>query len=159
MFSKICLYVLLLACVYTYMLKPIENDVATNFQKKPNLKNFVTADVFRDFLGIILGDGLLSKIKKDDLILNNLLKFFYYDVLPNVRKCKNSTEQKEVYDKYITPKIKLDVNAEEQKKIEEQVTKHQEEIKNENAFKTMIDKLEGHIDTVETMQGWRFSQA
>ena len=40
MFSKIFLSVLLLTCVYTYMLKSIKDNNDTNFQKLPDNFNF-----------------------------------------------------------------------------------------------------------------------
>ena len=40
MFSKIFLSVLLLTCVYSYMLKSIKNNNNTNFQKLPDNFNF-----------------------------------------------------------------------------------------------------------------------
>ena len=40
MFSKIFLFVLLLTCIYTYMINSIKDNNDTNFQKLPDNFNF-----------------------------------------------------------------------------------------------------------------------
>ena len=78
MFSKIFLFVLLLTCIYTYMLKSIKNNNDTNFQKlpdnlnfelngiqtvKPNLK-IVNMIMLKAYLRLIFGSPFVSKIEK-----------------------------------------------------------------------------------------------
>ena len=77
MFLKIFISVLLLTCVYTYMLKSIKDKNNTNFQKspdnfnlelngiqtvKPNLK-LVEFSSFKSYLQVIFGLGFAQKIE------------------------------------------------------------------------------------------------
>ena len=78
MFSKIFFSVILLTSVYTYMLKSIQDNNDINFRKlpdnfnselneiqtvKPNLKVF-DLGIFKAFLDLLLGDGVLEAIEK-----------------------------------------------------------------------------------------------
>ena len=45
MFSRIFFSILILTCVYTYMLKSIKNNNDTNFQKLPDNFNFESNEI------------------------------------------------------------------------------------------------------------------
>ena len=78
MLSKIFLFVLLLTCVYTYMLKSIKDNNDINFQKSPNNFNFELNEIqtvkpnLKEqnmiatyiYLKMVFSDGFVRKVER-----------------------------------------------------------------------------------------------
>lgn len=91
---KVFLFVLLLTCVYTYMLKSIKDNNDTNFQKlpdnfdfelngiqivKPNLKMANMPGLLK-FLGIVFGTGFVSKMQNYKIDFEEWEQLFTIDL-------------------------------------------------------------------------------
>ena len=68
---------------------------------KPNLKIIDDIIVFKSFLGMIFGTGFSPKIEKYNIDVNEQEDLFNNDVLLELQQCKNTGEQKNIFDYYI----------------------------------------------------------
>ena len=119
MFSKIFLSVLLLTCIYTYMLKSIQNNDDINLQKlpdnfnfeldgiqkiKPNLeKPIPLINVLKPVLKRLFGPLFLEVLEKWDVELYDMLDFLNDDIMKKVKEVKKPNDMKRIFS---LPKLK-----------------------------------------------------
>ena len=120
MFSKIFLSLLLLTCVYTYIIKSTKDNNDTNFQKlpdnfniqldenktvKPNLK-MVDMEVVQSSVRLIFGKEFASKIKTYLLNYEKFIEIFDENVMSKIKESKKVTEQKKIFEEDMSPNLK-----------------------------------------------------
>ena len=148
MFSKILLCVLLLTCIYTYMLKSIKDNNDLNFQKlpdnfkfesneiqtiKPNLK-FLKMHVLEDFIYYIFGWRFAHRIRK---CKTNAKLIFNTEIQEKIKEQKNLEDQKNFFSNELSEELKKTFNEEEQ-----------EEMKKE--FQNYVDKQDVHKNDIQS---------
>ena len=168
MFFKIFISVLILTCVYTYMLKSIEDENETNFQKlpdnfnfelneiqtvKPNLKD-LEFSVLTVHLTPIFGQAFVDKIANHYTESVNLLEVFNKDILSKLKECKTPEEQKNIFSNDISSILEKKMNVEEQKQIKNDLDYHQDKyqrgLKNYFDRKSWLDQIKFIIKYIET---------
>ena len=140
MLSRIFIFVLLLTCVYTYMLKSIEDKNDINFQKlpdnfnfelngiqsvKPNLKA-IDIVLFKMILKPVFGIDFVEAIDKYNFDLESQLELFDMETLTRLNECNNPEEQVYVFDDYISPKLEKKMDIIDYIETKFNVYKHQE---------------------------------
>ena len=119
MFSKIFLSALFLTCIYTYMLKSIQNNDDINLQKlpdnfnfeldgiqkiKPNLeKPIPLINVLKPVLKRLFGPLFLEVLEKWDVELYDMLDFLNDDIMKKVKEVKKPNDMKRIFS---LPKLK-----------------------------------------------------
>ena len=106
MFSKIFLFVLLITCIYTYMLKSIKNNNDTNFQKlpadfnselngiqtiKPNLK-VPDMSLVKLFVGLVFGEDYSRQTAKFLSNLEHYNQLYTKDLMLKFKECENAED-------------------------------------------------------------------
>ena len=148
MFSKILFSVLLLTCVYTYMLKSIKNNNLNNFQKMPDNFNFelngiqtkklklVDKDliVIEVFLERIFGDNFVVKTQKYNFDVEKYKEVFHKDIISRLKWCTNTDKQRRIFDREISSKLEKEIDGEDQKEIKNDIYKHLDYINNSDLY-------------------------
>ena len=140
MLCKIFLSLLLLTCVYTYMLGSIEDNKNTIFQNlpdnfnfelngiqtvKPNLK-FVTQ--FESMIILILGSGFMSKLNQVKIDIEEIVELFNTEALLKIKECQTIEQFENVVNNEMLSKLK-NVHFNAHKEIKQEVSKHLERFK------------------------------
>ena len=126
MFSKIFLFVLLLTCIYTYMLQSIENNNNTNFQKLPDNSNFelngikavkpdlktVNMDNIEILSNLIFGKGIQA-VEKFVTSSEHHTELYTKDLISKLKRCENSDDIKKVFDSDMLPVYQKELNIDQ----------------------------------------------
>ena len=143
MLSKIFISVLLLTCVYTYMLKSIKDENDTHFQKlpdnsnlelngiepvKPNLK-ILEPVVFKMYLKSIFGLGFVQKMEKHYFDRESQFDLFNYDMLAKINMCNKPEEQKEVFNNHLSSTFEKKMEIMDHAEMKNELYKYQDSFK------------------------------
>ena len=162
MFSRIFLFILLLTCVYTHILKSIKDNKDTNFQKLPDNFNFELNDVrtakanlkvpnmakLRDLLSLAFGIIFVLHVDKYTKEFKEFQQLFNKDLISKLKACNDKEGFIEVFDDAMVPTLKKDYDDVEIKNMKDELLNHMDNgvmLQGNKSFQRHVNKYVAKI--------------
>ena len=140
MLYKIFLFILLITSIYTYVLKSIENNNDTNFQKLPDNFNFESnktqtvnlnlkpnnMHVVKTYLSLIFGHEFTPEINGQLNDSEHLEELFSKDFKSKIKECDTKDKQNKIFENDMVPVLEKSFESAKQEKLKEGFYMHTE---------------------------------